>query len=318
MQYKDYYKILGVDRNAEKDEIRKAYRKLARKFHPDVNKSADAEQKYKDINEAYEVLKDPEKRRKYDTLGASWQEGDNFSPPPGPGYGRSTTFEGTDFGGFSDFFRTIFGEAGGFSGMEDMFFGGGTSSRGRRVSKGQDVEAEIQLSLEKMYQGGSTPLTLESREQSPDGRVVPRRRTLKVNIPRGVTDGTRLRLAGKGQPAPGAAPPGDLYLTIRAKKHPRFELRGYDLVAELRITPWEAALGSQVSVRTLDGSVKMNIPAGTQGGQLLRLKGKGLQKKNGSFGDILVRINIAIPKTLSEREKELFEKLGKESAFNPR
>lgn len=316
VEYKDYYSILGVKKTASQDEIKKIYRRLAKKYHPDVNKAPDAEKKYKDINEAYEVLRDPEKRQKYDTLGSAWQNGQPFNPPPGY-EGRGMDFGSGDFEGFSDFFRTIFGGMGSsrMGGMEDVFFG----SPGRqKVRKGQDNEAEIELTLEEVIRGGQKTISLESYVRSPDGRMVPERRNLKVNLPGGITDGTKLKLAGKGSPGIAGGPRGDLYLKIRIRKDPRFEIQGYDLISEVRVSPWEAALGSMIPVKGLNGTVNMKLPPGTQSGQKLRLKGKGLPGKGGSWGDMLVSIRIAVPKKLSAREKELFDMLSRESSFRPR
>lgn len=318
MEYKDYYAILGIEKTAAQDEIRRAYRKLAKKYHPDVNKAPDAEKKYKDINEAYEVLKDPEKRQKYDTLGSSWQNGDPFTPPPGYG-GGGTTFTSGNFEGFSDFFRTIFGNmAGGMGdmgGMEDVFFG----NRGRsEIRKGQDSEVQLELSLDEAVRGGQRSFTLESYVPSPGGKQMAERRNINVNLPRGITDGTRLKLAGKGSPGPGGGPRGDLYLRISLRKDPRFDVQGHDLLADLKVSPWEAALGASVPVETLYGNVKMKLPAGTQSGRKMRLKGKGLPMKNGLKGDMIVTVRIVVPRHLSAAERELFEKLAAESAFDPR
>ncbi len=316
MEYKDYYSILGVKKTASQDEIKKIYRRLAKKYHPDVNKSPDAEKKYKDINEAYEVLRDPEKRQKYDTLGSAWQNGQPFTPPPGY-EGRGMDFGSADFEGFSDFFRTIFGGMGSsrMGGMEDVFFGG----QGRqKVRKGQDSEAEMELTLEEVLQGGQKTISLESYARSSDGRMIPERRNLKVNLPGGITEGTRLKLACKGSPGVAGGPRGDLYLKIRIKKDPRFEIKGYDILSEVRVSPWEAALGSLIPVKGLNGTVNMKLPPGTQSGQKLRLKGKGLPGKGGSWGDMLVSIRIVVPKKLSAREKELFHMLSGESSFRPR
>jgi len=311
--YKDYYKILGVDRDTAQDGIRKAYRKLAKKYHPDLNKDPGAEQKYKDINEAYEVLKDPEKRQKYDTLGSAWREGDTFTPPPGYG-GVHMDFGEGDFGGFSDFFRSVFGGMSGMGGMEDIFFG---SSRAPR--KGRDQEVQLSLSLEDVLQGGRRSIILETREPLSDGTLTSGRRTLNVNIPRGVTDGTRLRLSGQGSPGMGGGPRGDLYVRINLKTHSRFEVDGYDLKCALNISPWEAVLGTSVPLDTLDGKVSLKIPSGTQTGQILRLRGKGLYQKNSSArGNLLVRIQIVVPAEPTHREKQLFEELARESGFDPR
>lgn len=314
MEYKDYYEILGVGKTAAQDEIRKAYRQLAKKYHPDVNKAPDAEKKYKDINEAYEVLKDPEKRQKYDTLGSAWQNGDPFTPPPG--YGSGMDFGSAGAEGFSDFFRTIFGGmGGGMGGIEDIFFGSQGRSRPRR---GQDSEVELELALEDVIQGGQKNISLESYSRSSDGRMIPERRNLKVNLPRGVTDGTRLKLAGKGSPGPGGGSRGDLYLRIRIRKDPRFEIRGYDLLSDVNVSPWEAALGDSIVIRALEGTVNMKLPAGTQSGQKMRLRGKGLPGKGGAKGDMIVTIHITVPRDLNPREKELFQLLARESSFKPR
>ncbi|MBN1332546.1 MAG: DnaJ domain-containing protein [Synergistales bacterium] len=311
--YKDYYKILGVDRDAGQDVIRKVYRKLAKKFHPDVNKEPGAEQKYKDINEAYEVLKDPEKRQKYDTLGSDWREGDTFTPPPGYG-GVHMDFGDEDLGGFSDFFRSVFGGMSGMGNMEDIFFGSARAPR-----KGRDQEVQLHLSLEEIFQGGRRSIILETREPSPDGRFASSKRTLNVNIPRGVTDGTRLRLSGQGSPGMGGGARGDLYVRIILKAHSRFEVDGYDIRCGLNISPWEAVLGTSVPLETLDGKVSLKIPSGTQSGQTLRLRGKGLYHKNSSNrGDLLVRIQIVVPSEPTNREKALFESLARESGFDPR
>jgi len=322
VEYKDYYSILGIKKTAGQDEIRKAYRKLAKKYHPDVNKAPDAERKYKDINEAYEVLKDPEKRQKYDTLGSAWRNGEPFTPPPGYG-GGGTTFTSGNFDGFSDFFRTIFGNmAGGMDhignmgGMEDVFFG----SRGAGgVRKGQDSEIELELSLDEALRGGQKSFTLESYVPSPGGRQMAERRNINVNLPKGITDGTRLRLAGKGgSPGPGGGPRGDLYLRIRLRKDPRFDVQGHDLLADLKVSPWEAALGASVPVETLGGRVDMKLPAGTQSGRKMRLRNKGLPMKNGSKGDMIVTVRIVVPRRLSANERDLFGKLAAESTFDPR
>jgi len=304
--FKDYYEILGVSRSASQDEIRKAYRKLAKKHHPDVSKESGADERYKEINEAYEVLKDPEKRQKYDTLGANWQQGQEFTPPPGWGGGVHVDFGG-DSGGFSDFFRTIFGGfAGGGRGatMEDLFRGQGRQG---------DEELSLELTLEDILAGGTRTITMEQVVQGPDGYPSRGRRTLNVNLPQGITDGSRIRLKGKGSRG------GDLQIVISVAPHPRFALEGYDLVTSLRISPWEAALGASVPVRTLDGVVTMKLPGGSQSGKRLRLKGKGLPRRKGAqAGDLIVRLEVVVPDKLTDRERELFESLARESSFNPR
>lgn len=308
VSYKDYYEILGVSRTASQEEIRKAFRKLAKEYHPDVNRDAGSGEKYREINEAYEVLRDPEKRKKYDTLGANWSSGQDFTPPPGWGGGVHMDFGG-DAGGFSDFFRTIFG---GFSGgdrsasMEGMFFGGG-------AGRGGDQEMVLELSLEEVLKGGTKTLSFERAEPGPDGRLRKARKTMKVNLPAGVTDGSRIRLKGQGSGG------GDLFLLIRIAPHPRFTVEGYNISTTLKVSPWEAALGASLPVDTPFGSVTMKLPGGTQAGRKLRLKGKGLPRRKGALpGDLLVRVEIVIPEKLTDRERELLETLARESSFNPR
>lgn len=293
VQYRDYYEILGVSRSASQDEIRKAYRKLAKKYHPDVSKEKNADARYKEINEAYEVLKDPDKRAKYDTLGANWEQGQDFTPPSGwQGQGGAPHVEfGGEWGNFSDFFKTIFG-----GGAGDAFSG---SSRmgGRPVRR--NTEVELELSLEDAARGGSHTLITRSQNGA-------QQETINVNLPRGIIEGSRIRIAGK---APGG---GDMYVTLHIAKHPVFEVDGYNLIRVVKVAPWQAVLGSTVDVGTLEGSVGMKLPPGTQGGQKLRLKGKGLPKRGGDErGDLFVRIEIAIPKTLTGRQKELWEELAK-------
>jgi curved DNA-binding protein len=305
--YKDYYEILGVSRTASQDEIRKAYRKLAKEYHPDVNKGSGSDERYKEINEAYEVLKDPEKRQKYDTLGPNWQQGQDFTPPPGWGGGVHMDFGG-DAGGFSDFFRTIFGgfASGGRSvSMDDLF---------RSQGRGGDEEMSLVLSLEDILRGGARTISMEQVVQGADGRPARSRRTLNVNLPQGVTEGSRIRLKGQGNRG------GDLHIVISVAPHPRFTVEGYDLITPLKVSPWEAALGAaSIPVQTPDGLVTMKLPAGTQHGKRLRLKGKGLPRRKGAqAGDLIVRVEIVIPEKLDSRERELLEALAKESPFNPR
>jgi curved DNA-binding protein len=297
IEYKDYYEILGVARTASQDEIRKAYRKLAKKYHPDVSKEKNSDARYREINEAYEVLKDPGKRNKYDTLGADWEQGQNFTPPPEWQRAGGPRVEfGGDWGNFSDFFRTIFG--GGF----DNVFGGQDQAKSRDIQRGSEVDLE--LTLEEAARSGTHTLALHTR-----GHAAPK--TINVKLPRGVTEGSRIRLPGKG---PGG---GDIYVTLHIAPHPVFEVDGYNLTRTVKIAPWRAALGGIVSVETLEGLVDMKLPQGTQSGQKLRLKGKGLPKrgKGGesgeNFGDLFVRVAIAIPRRLTEKQKELWEELAR-------
>jgi curved DNA-binding protein len=317
VKFQDYYETLGVNRNASDDEIKRAYRKLARKYHPDVNKEKDAEEKFKQVNEAHEVLKDPEKRKLYDQLGADWEAGQDFKPPPG---WENVHFEfqtgpgGDAFGfggGFSDFFETLFG--GRMAGR-----GGASARQAAWVMRGQDHEAEIQVSLEEAYHGATRTLTLQGHEVDDQGQVRPVVQNLQVKIPAGVADGTRIRLTGKGGAGMGGGPAGDLYLKVHIEPHPRFRVDGHDLLVEVPVTPWEAALGTMVEIPIMGGSVNLKIPPGTQSGQKLRLRGKGLPRKGHDRGDLFAAVKIVIPKSQTPQEKELFEELARVSSFNPR
>lgn len=325
VEYKDYYKILDVSKNASQEELSKAYKKLARKFHPDLNPDdKEAENRFKEVNEAYEVLKDPEKRKLYDQLGPNWQHGQNFQPPPGY---ENVHFNfgggggGFDASGFSDFFETLFGGAGGgragfrpgggFS-TEDLF-GGAGQGFSRRSRKGHDAESTLELSLEEAYRGGAKTLSLQEQEPGQP----PQTKTLQVNIPAGVKNGAKIRLAGQGNPGMGGGPAGDLYLRIAIQPHPWFSLDGANIVHDLPLTPWEAALGAKVRVPTLDGDVDMTVPAGSDSGQKLRLRGRGLGQ-GAQKGDQLVRLMIKTPRKLTDEEKELWQKLAEASSFSPR
>ena len=308
VKFKDYYEVLGVPRGAAEDEIRKTYRQLARKYHPDVNPNdKSAEEKFKEINEAYEVLSDADKRKRYDELGANWKSGADFTPPPGSRNGRVNFTDFADgFGGtrsasdFSDFFESLFGGR-----------GSARSSADFRMPA-QDIEAEISLTLEEAHRGVKRNITLQSSRTD-------RMKSLEVTIPPGVREGTVIRLAGQGEPGANGGSPGDLYLHVRIEPHPLFEIVGdADVQIEFPVTPWEAALGAKVTVPTLDGLVEMKIPSGTQGGKRLRLRGQGLTKRRGGRGDHYVKIKIVIPPKLTAKEKDLFEKLGAESHFDPR
>ena len=289
MQYKDYYKILGVAREASPDEIRKAYRKLAKQYHPDINKQPGAEEKYKEINEAYEVLKDPDKRRKYDTLGMNWQAGQDFTPPPGwQSTSNGQGWQHVEFGGnFSDFFQTLFGNHGGgnFGGFQDIF--GGTQQPMPR-----DSEADLTLSLEQAIKGGKFSIKLGQR-------------TLSVNLPKGITEGTKLTLKGKSEFG------GDLHITIHIEPHGIYEINGYDLTREIKAPVFDAVLGKDLTVDTPTGQVTLKMPPGIQDGQKLRLRGKGMPKRDGTFGDLFVRVRIEIPRHLNAKQKELWQELAK-------
>jgi curved DNA-binding protein len=310
IDYKDYYAILGVERNASSEEIRKIYRKLARQYHPDLNKTPEAEKRYLEINEAYEVLKDPEKRAKYDQLGSRWQEGDSVSPPPG---WSSSSGGGFDFGGsgpfgggFSDFFNMFFGGMGGFGGARgEPFYGASGGSQ-----KPRNQEFPLEITLREAAEGTTRRLTLEEGNGN--------RRNLSVRIPPGVAEGSKVRLAGKGASAPGGGEAGDLYLRIHLLPDPLFKPEGRDLHTLIKLAPWEASLGAKITVPTLEGDVVMTIPPGTQSGMVFRLKHKGLPRRKGERGHLFVKTEIAIPKHLSPREKELLEQLSRESSFKPR
>jgi len=307
VEYKDYYRILGVERGADASAIKAAYRKMARKYHPDVSKEKDAEERFKDLQEAYEVLKDPEKRATYDQLGANWRPGQDFRPPPGWNP-SGASHGGPDLGGFSDFFDSLFGAQG----------RGGFRSSGFQAH-GEDSEAAISISLEDAAQGAQKNITLEIPALGPDGRMHRQPRNLQVRIPKGVTEGQRLRIAGQGGPGMGGGPNGDLYLHIRFLPHPKFRVEGRDLYHDLHVTPWEAALGASVEVPTLEGAVRMKIPAGSSCGKKLRLGGKGLPGPGGkSGGDLYAILQIVVPKTLSEKETALFTQLAEVSTFHPR
>lgn len=319
--YKDYYQTLGVARDAGREDIQRVYRKLARKYHPDLNKGPDAEQKFKEINEAYQVLKDPEKRKAYDQLGAGWQEGQDFRPPPdwqadfdsGPrsGFGSGSDFRGAGEGDFSDFFETLFGGA-----FRQPYQG--PEGRETFVRAGADHEAVLRISLEEAFRGGVKTVTLTSQASQPNGSVASGQKTYDVKIPAGIRPGQKIRLAGQGGQGLGEGPRGDLYLKIDVEAHPHFRLDGRNLYMDVAVSPWEAALGAEVEVRTLSGPITLKIPIGTQSGQKLRLKGKGMPGSKGPPGDLYAVAQIKVPKPLSEQERKTFEELRRVSSFNPR
>ncbi|MDX6668720.1 MAG: curved DNA-binding protein [Solirubrobacteraceae bacterium] len=307
--FRDYYEALGVPRDASEEDIRSAYRKLARKYHPDVNKEPGAEDRFKEISEAYEVLRDKEKRERYDRFGQNWKAGQDVSGESGfSGFGGQQGFRdvrvdfgGADFGGadFSDFFEGLFGAAGRRGGRA----GGGANGFARR---GADQEAVLELTLEEAARGGSRKITLG------DGR------DYDVKIPPGVRDGQRIRLAGEGGGGGGQGPSGDLFLRVRIKPHPRFRVEDRDLYVDLPITPWEAALGATVEVPTLSGTAKLKVPPGSSSGRKLRLRGQGMPGPRGGHGDLYAVLKIEVPKKLTDEERELFERLADVSKFSPR
>jgi curved DNA-binding protein len=332
VKFRDYYEVLGVSKTATEDEIRKAYRMLARKHHPDVNpgdKSAD--EKFKEINEAYEVLSDPDKRKRYDQLGANWKAGSDFTPPPGweargagAGFGGFTAAGQGSAGDFSDFFESLFGRR-----------RGAREGSGFRM-RGNDVDAEITLSLEEAHRGAKRNISFEAAGTCPtcggsgtkDGKtcstchgmgVVVRPKSLEVTIPAGVRQGSVIRLAGQGEPGGNGGTAGDLFLHVRIQPHKRFEMTGDDdIEIEAPVAPWEAALGATINVPTLEGTVEMKIPPGTQGGKKLRLRGLGLNRRSGGRGDQYVRLKIVNPPDLGAKQRELFEQLAAASRFDPR
>lgn len=324
VKYEDYYKTLGVSRTASADEIQQAYRKLARKYHPDVNKEKGAEAKFKHINEAYEVLKDPEKRKRYDELGENWKAGQEFRPPPGwegaRGGRRAANVDVGDIGGFSDFFDAIFG-GGGFGqrgGSWSTSARGNGSKRRQHAEPGQDLEAEITISLADVFHGTTRRIDLQSAEPDEHGRALTK--SLDIKIPVGTSEGSTIRLAGQGHPSPFGGPPGDLLLRVHVGPDARFEVSGSDLKTVLPITPSEAVLGGKVSVPLFVSEAMVTIPPGSQSGQRLRLRGKGLPKRghHGEHGDMLVELRIVVPKEPSAEEKALYEQLASISNFQPR
>ncbi|MBM9536822.1 DnaJ C-terminal domain-containing protein [Desulfobulbus alkaliphilus] len=310
MEYKDYYQILGVSREATQDQIKQAYRKLARKYHPDVSKEKDAEARFKDAGEAYEVLKDPEKRAAYDRFGANWRDGEPFEPPPdwdtgfafrgaGPMGGGST--------GFSDFFESLFGQS---------FATEGSRSSAFRM-KGEDQHAKIIISLADAYHGTKQTITLSRPIADEYGRVSTSPHTLHIVIPKGIIEGQRIRLEGQGQPGYGGSPPGDLYLEIAFQRDRLFHAEKRDIHLNLPITPWEAALGASLTVPTLGGNVQLKIPPGSQGGKKLRLKGKGLSTQN-QQGDQIVTLQIVVPEAKTEEQRQLYATMAAKMPYNPR
>jgi curved DNA-binding protein len=298
VKFRDYYEVLGVPRTATAEEIKRAYRQLARKHHPDLQPAAErtkAAERFKEINEAYEVLSDPDKRSKYDALGQNWKSGMDFTPPPGAEWRTVDPGEWEDLGGFSDFFGSLFGRPTGRTGR------GGRG--GVRITiPGNDVEAELFVSLDEMLRGG------RRRIQLPGGR------SLDVEIPLGTREGTVLRLAGQGEPGANGGPPGDLYLHARLIPHPRYRVVGDDLEMDLPLWPWQAVLGTEVRIETPEGPVTLKVPPGTQSGKRLRLRGRGLPRANGTRGDLYTMVRIVIPERPSAAEREAYETLKRGAA----
>ena len=315
MEYKDYYKILGVERGATQDDIKRAYRKLARTLHPDINKEAGAEAKFKDLGEAYEVLKDPEKRAAYNELGANWKQGQDFRPPPNwdQGFefsGGGGGYTNADSAHFSDFFEGLFGQAGGRGAR------GGFSTRREYSAKGEDHHAKVVISIRDAYVGAKRDITLRVPEVDGGGHVVVKDRTLSVTIPKGVREGQHIRLAGQGSPGMGKGQPGDLYLEVSFAPDLRFKVEGKDVYIELPITPWEAALGTSAMAPTPEGAVILKIPPGSTKGRTMRLKGKGLP--GNPPGDMHAVLKIETPPADTDKAKEFYRQMERELPFNPR
>jgi curved DNA-binding protein len=334
VKFQDYYQTLEVSRTASQEEISKAFRKLARKYHPDVNKDPSAESKFKQLNEAYEVLKDPEKRARYDQLGENWKAGQDFQAPPGWenifqqfSQGQQTqraqggrrgpqtaTFQFGGGSGFSDFFDTLFGGNAGFGGNE-----GFTSQRtGVFERDGESQSASINIPLEDAYHGASKSISITTTERNAQGLAELKKKNLKIKIPPGSFDGRVIRLKGMGGKGSGGGADGDLLLTVHITPNAAMQLEGNNIVSSLPISPWEAALGAKVPVQTLEGTVSVSVPPGSQTGQRLRLRGKGFPAAGGAKGDLLVELKIMVPTTLTEHEKQAFNELASTSTFNPR
>jgi curved DNA-binding protein len=305
VEYKDYYATLGVEKTASQDEIKKAYRKRVRQYHPDVSKHKDATEKTKDINEAYDVLGDPEKRAAYDSLGQGRHAGQEFTPPPDWG----TQF---DFGGANanDFFSDLFAHAG------RRQRGGGRGAGAGFQMRGEDIHAAIAIDLRDAYQGASRTISLRVPQHDAQGRTVMQDKTLSVNIPKGVTPGQQLRLAGQGHPGSGGGAAGDLYLEIQLEPDARYRVEGTNVYENVPVAPWEAALGASVSVPTPSGSVEVTIPPGSQSGRKLRLKGRGIPAREP--GDLYLILEVVLPPASTERAKEIYQQMARDLAFNPR
>ncbi len=309
MEFKDYYAVLGVERTATEDEIKRAYKKLARKFHPDVSKEANAEARFKEVGEAYKVLKDPETRAAYDRVGNQWKPGQDFQPPPD--WDAGFEFSGGDPGGanggnFSDFFESLFGGRAGHA----------QTHRQNAHAQGQDHHAKVLIDLQDAYQGAQRSISLQMPMLDADGRLVTRERTLNVSIPKGVREGQHLRLAGQGEPALGEGPAGNLYLEIAFRPHPHFRADGREVYFDLPISPWEAALGASVTAPTPAGPVQLSIPSGSAAGRKLRLKGKGIP--GDPPGDLYAVLIIALPPADTEVAKDAYRAMQTAFDFNPR
>jgi len=310
LEYKDYYKIMGVERNASQDEIKRAYRKQARKYHPDVSKVKDAETKFKAVGEAYEVLKDPEKRAAYDQLGANWKQGQEFRPPPDWGQGfefHGSGFTSADASQFSDFFESLFGGGG---------FGRAQARAHQANMRGEDTLARVFIDLEDAYHGATRAITLHHTELGPDGRPRVIDRKLNVRIPKGIHQGQHIRLTGQGGAGIGQGKAGDLYLEVAFNPHAIYKIEGRDVYLELAVAPWEAALGATVSTPTPGGKVELKIPTGSKSGNKMRLKGRGIP--GSPAGDLYVVLQVALPPADTAEARAFYKEMEQKLAFNPR
>ena len=311
MDFRDYYTIIGVKRDASQDEIKRAYRKLARKFHPDVSKEANAEARFKEVGEAYAVLKDPEKRAAYDQLGANYKAGQDFQPPPEWDAGFEFKGGGQSPGGeaaYSDFFESLFGQSfrSAQAGRPQPDFHG----------QGEDHHAKVLIDLEDAFHGATRNISLRTPELDDSGHVTTKLRTLNVKIPKGVKQGQRIRLAGQGSPGFGGSHAGDLYLEIEFNPHGMFSVEGRDVYLELPVTPWEAALGATIKAPTPAGPVDLKIPEGTTAGRKLRLKKRGIPGE--PPGDLYITLRITLPPADSDAARQLYRKMQEELAYDPR
>ncbi len=322
MEFKDYYQTLGVAKDASAEDIKRAYRKLARQYHPDINKAPGAEARFKEIGEAHDVLKDPEKRAAYDQVGAGYKAGQEFRPPPGwdAGFEHSEAFSETDAQAASDFFEALFGRAargragrGGFAGGD---FAKGDFGGQEFRARGGDHQARVLIDLEDAYRGANRSIALHAVELDKEGRPHMRERTLNVKIPKGIRQGQQIRLAGQGEPGIGGGPSGDLYLEVAFNSHSLYRVEGGDVYLDLPVAPWEAALGRKVRAPTPNGAVDLKIPAGAHTGQKLRLKGRGIPAS--TPGDLYVVLQIVLPPAQSEAAQKLYREMEEKLAFNPR
>jgi len=306
MEFKDYYKVMGVARDATEAQIKQAYRRLARKYHPDVSKEKDAEARFKELGEAYEVLKSPEKRAAYDQLGQGPRPGEDFRPPPDWGAGFEFSGSGARDSAYSDFFESLFGGASAGAGGRGSFNSG----------RGQDHHARVLLDLDATLLGGTRQLSLQVPEIDAEGRLASKQRVLKVQVPKGILAGQHIRLAGQGARAPGAQTAGDLYIEVDFQPHPLYRVDGRDLYLDLPVAPWEAALGGAVKTPTPSGPVDLKIPPGSHAGSRMRLKGRGIPAA--PPGDFYVILQIALPPAADDKAKAAYAALAAALPFNPR